>query len=65
MSNIHENDRHPNATILLGDISPDGSCKVIAIKNDGVTLGFGSGDQHYYTNMSEVSFSDCEALWGV
>lgn len=60
-----ENDRHPNATILLGDISPDGNCKVSAIKNDGITLAFGLGDQYYYSNMSEVSFSDCELLWGV
>lgn len=56
-----ENGRHPNATILLGDLSPDEGAKVIAIENDGVLLGFGPN----YTNHSKVSLSDCELLWGV
>jgi len=56
-----ENGRHPNATILLGDLSPDEGAKVISIENDGIILGFGPN----YNNKSKVSFSDCELLWGV
>ena len=56
-------ERHSNLTIGIGDISPDGNCKVLAIKNDGVTIGV--GPQHHYSNMSEISFSDCELLWGL
>ena len=55
------NERHENAVILVGDLSPDEKAKVISICNDGVTLGFGSN----YTNVSKVSFLDCEAIWSV
>lgn len=56
-----EKTRHANAIILLGDLSPDESAKVISIENDGIVLGFGPN----YTNKSKVSFLDCETLWGV
>lgn len=57
----NENKRHLNLTIGIGDTSSNDQARVINIENDGVVLGFGPN----YTNVTKVSFSDCELLWEV
>lgn len=53
--------RHTNATILIGDLSPDGTAKLLDIQNDHAVLGFGTN----FSSTTAVSFSDCEILFGV
>lgn len=56
-----EQSRHPNASILAGDLTQDEKARVVSINNSSVSMGFGPN----YNNIQKLSFSDCEKLFNL
>ena len=56
-----EQTRHPNASILAGDLTPNEQAKVVSINNSTVSVGFGPN----HRNITELNFADCEKLFNL